>query len=75
MITAFDITKALAIGTDWVNAARGFMFAVAAFRRRLVTRGAARPAWRRRIRCVSVRSSCRTSQTASSAFITTRCMR
>ncbi|MBW8838017.1 MAG: FMN-binding glutamate synthase family protein [Burkholderia sp.] len=28
MITAFDITKTLAIGADWVNAARGFMFAV-----------------------------------------------
>ncbi|HEY3598369.1 MAG TPA: FMN-binding glutamate synthase family protein [Paraburkholderia sp.] len=28
MITAFDIAKTLAIGADWVNAARGFMFAV-----------------------------------------------
>jgi glutamate synthase domain-containing protein 2 len=28
MITAFDITKTLAIGADWVNSARGFMFAV-----------------------------------------------
>jgi glutamate synthase domain-containing protein 2 len=28
MITAFDITRTLAIGADWVNAARGFMFAV-----------------------------------------------
>jgi glutamate synthase domain-containing protein 2 len=28
MITAFDIAKTLAIGADWVNAARGFMFAI-----------------------------------------------
>jgi glutamate synthase domain-containing protein 2 len=28
MITAFDIARTLAIGADWVNAARGFMFAV-----------------------------------------------
>ena len=28
MITAFDITRTLAIGADWVNSARGFMFAV-----------------------------------------------
>jgi glutamate synthase domain-containing protein 2 len=28
MITAFDIAKTLAIAADWVNAARGFMFAV-----------------------------------------------
>ena len=26
IITAFDITKTLAIGADWVNSARGFMF-------------------------------------------------
>jgi hypothetical protein len=28
MITAFDIARTLAIGADWVNSARGFMFAV-----------------------------------------------
>lgn len=28
IISAFDIARALAIGADWVNAARGFMFAV-----------------------------------------------
>ena len=28
IITAFDIARTLAIGADWVNAARGFMFAV-----------------------------------------------
>ncbi|WP_114813349.1 FMN-binding glutamate synthase family protein [Paraburkholderia kururiensis] len=28
MITAFDIAKTLAIGADWINSARGFMFAV-----------------------------------------------
>ncbi|MFX1671348.1 FMN-binding glutamate synthase family protein [Paraburkholderia sp. A2WS-5] len=28
IITAFDIAKTLAIGADWVNSARGFMFAV-----------------------------------------------
>ncbi|PLZ03306.1 FMN-binding glutamate synthase family protein [Burkholderia sp. WAC0059] len=28
IVTAFDIAKTLAIGADWVNSARGFMFAV-----------------------------------------------
>ncbi|CAN5587223.1 FMN-binding glutamate synthase family protein [soil metagenome] len=28
IITAFDIARTLAIGADWVNSARGFMFAV-----------------------------------------------
>ena len=28
IITAFDIVRALALGADWCNAARGFMFAV-----------------------------------------------
>jgi glutamate synthase domain-containing protein 2 len=28
IITAFDIIRALALGADWCNAARGFMFAV-----------------------------------------------
>ncbi|HET8728109.1 MAG TPA: FMN-binding glutamate synthase family protein [Alphaproteobacteria bacterium] len=28
VISAFDIASALAIGADWVNAARGFMFAI-----------------------------------------------
>lgn len=28
LITAFDIARILAIGADWVNSARGFMFAV-----------------------------------------------
>ncbi|MHC5226017.1 FMN-binding glutamate synthase family protein [Ignatzschineria sp. LJL83] len=28
IITAFDITKTLAIGADWVNSARGFMFSL-----------------------------------------------
>lgn len=28
IITAFDITRTLAIGADWVNSARGFMFAL-----------------------------------------------
>jgi glutamate synthase domain-containing protein 2 len=28
LITAFDILRALALGADWCNAARGFMFAV-----------------------------------------------
>src|SRR5471032_443516 len=28
MITAFDIARTLAIGADWINSARGFMFAV-----------------------------------------------
>ena len=28
IITAFDIARALALGADWCNAARGFMFAV-----------------------------------------------
>ncbi len=28
IITAFDIARAMALGADWCNAARGFMFAV-----------------------------------------------
>lgn len=28
LITAFDIARALSLGADWVNAARGFMFAL-----------------------------------------------
>lgn len=28
LITAFDIARALALGADWVNSARGFMFAI-----------------------------------------------
>ncbi|MBK0326856.1 FMN-binding glutamate synthase family protein [Rhodobacteraceae bacterium F11138] len=28
LVTSFDIAKALALGADWVNSARGFMFAV-----------------------------------------------
>lgn len=28
VVSAFDIARALALGADWVNAARGFMFAV-----------------------------------------------
>ena len=28
LITAFDIAKALALGADWANSARGFMFAI-----------------------------------------------
>ncbi|MCG6884868.1 MAG: FMN-binding glutamate synthase family protein [Silicimonas sp.] len=28
LVTAFDIAKALALGADWANSARGFMFAV-----------------------------------------------
>ncbi|MGE0627947.1 MAG: FMN-binding glutamate synthase family protein [Hyphomicrobiaceae bacterium] len=28
IVTAFDITRAIALGADWCNAARGFMFAV-----------------------------------------------
>lgn len=28
LITSFDIARALALGADWVNSARGFMFAV-----------------------------------------------
>jgi len=28
VITAFDIARTLAIGADWCNSARGFMFAL-----------------------------------------------
>lgn len=28
LVTAFDISKALALGADWANSARGFMFAI-----------------------------------------------
>jgi len=28
LVTAFDIAKALALGADWANSARGFMFAI-----------------------------------------------
>jgi glutamate synthase domain-containing protein 2 len=28
LVTSFDIAKALALGADWANSARGFMFAV-----------------------------------------------
>ncbi|WP_204271548.1 glutamate synthase-related protein, partial [Escherichia coli] len=28
IITAFDIVRAMALGADWCNSARGFMFAV-----------------------------------------------
>ena len=28
LVTSFDIAKALALGADWANSARGFMFAI-----------------------------------------------
>jgi len=37
VITAFDIARTLAIGADWCNSARGFMFALGACRRSTAT--------------------------------------
>ncbi len=36
IISAFDIASTMAIGADWVNSARGFMFAVGVFKLKAV---------------------------------------
>jgi glutamate synthase domain-containing protein 2 len=60
LVSGFDIVRTMAMGADWCNSARGFMFALGASRRTPATRAPARPASPRRIRCVSARSSCPT---------------
>ena len=72
IISAFDIARALALGADWCNSARGFMFALGCLQAQTVTRARVRRASRRRIRCGSARSRCRTRPSASIGSITTR---
>ena len=71
IITAFDMARVIALGADWCNAARGFMFALrwAACRRRPVIPANAPPGWPRRTACASSRSTCRTRPNGSASFI------
>ena len=59
IITAFDMARVMAMGADWCNSARGFMFAIGCIRPRPATPANAPPASPRRIRCASARWSCR----------------
>ncbi len=48
VISAFDIARTMALGADWCNAARGYMFALGCIQPRAVTPIAARAAWQPR---------------------------
>lgn len=54
IVSAFDIASVLAIGADWANAARGFMFAIGCIQSQSChTNKCAPPAWPPRTACAS----------------------
>ena len=65
IVSAFDIASVLAIGADWANAARGFMFALGCVQSARATPTAARPAWPPRTGCASARWWSRTRPSGS----------
>lgn len=73
--SAFDMAKVIALGADWCNAARGFMFAVGCIQAQSCHTGACRPASRPRIRCASARSWCPTRPSGWQVSTAIRCMR
>lgn len=75
LITAYDIARTLAIGADWVNSARGFMFSVGVSKPRSATQTAAQRAEQRRTKHARKRSSYRTRPNGYSTFTATLCMR
>jgi glutamate synthase domain-containing protein 2 len=44
VVSAFDIARMMALGADWCNAARGFMFALGCIQAQTCHTGPARPA-------------------------------
>jgi glutamate synthase domain-containing protein 2 len=62
--TAFDMARIMALGADWCNAARGFMFAVGCIQSQSCHRIAAQRELRHKIRRGSARWSYRTSHNA-----------
>jgi len=72
IITAFDIARAMALGADWCNSARGFMFALGCIQSLSCHTIDARPASRRRIRCAPVLSTFQTRPSAFTASIARR---
>ena len=66
------LARTIALGADWCNAARGFMFALGCVQSRPATRIPARPASRRRIHCDSERSSSPTRPSGCTTSIATR---
>ena len=52
-MTAFDIARTMALGADWCNSARGYMFSLGCIQSLSATPTAARPASRPRIRALA----------------------
>ena len=76
VIGAFDIAHNSALGADWCNFARGFMFDWGrACRCRLAKRVRAPRAGRHRTRSARRRCLCPTKPSACTAFTKTRCLR
>ena len=69
VITAFDIARAIALGADWCNAARGFMFALGCIQSESCHTAVVRWASPRRTPAASARSWCPTRRSASPIFI------
>ena len=69
------MARVMAMGADWCNSARGFMFAIGCIRPRPATPANAPPASPRRIRCASARWSCPTRHSAWPTSTVTRCTR
>ena len=66
IVSAFDIARAMALGADWCNSARGFMFALGCIQSLSATPIAVRPASRPRTARVNAPLSSLTSRNACS---------
>jgi glutamate synthase domain-containing protein 2 len=75
IISAFDIARTMALGADWCNAARGFMFALGCIQCCRAIPAAARPGLPRKTRGGSARWCRRTRRRAFTISIAIRCMR
>ena len=73
VVTAFDMVRAMAMGADWCNAARGFMFSLGCIQSRIAIPTAARPASPRRTRPASARWWCRTRSSGSTTSTARPC--
>ena len=74
IITSFDIARAMAMGADWCNSARGFMFALGCVQSLSCHTGRARPASRHNIRCGKGRWWFPTRPSESPTSTRTQCM-
>jgi glutamate synthase domain-containing protein 2 len=68
LVTSFDIAKALALGADWANSARGFMFAIGCIQAQACHTNHCPVGVATQDRCASARSTSRTRPNASTRF-------